>query len=160
MTKSEPIDRLAQRLGSHPAWAGKVTSKRVRRSMVSATIEAMIDEVGDALQQHVPVRISRLGTLIPELKKNRKMRDFKNKTFSYGTLMVLKFNPSEQLVHRMRSKSMEKYAVVTEDPKPVKPGEKQAGVKNDQASRNSNVPISNSQGTQPWEKKRDEPAKK
>ena len=49
---------------------------------------------------------------------------------------------------------MEKYAVVTEKtPKDVKAGEKRAGVKNDQGRRDANVPISDTHGTQPWEKK-------
>lgn len=100
MTKAELIDRLADRL---KATEGFTASKAVRRSMVSATIEAMIEEIGDALQQRVPVRISRLGTFNPVLKKNRKTRDFKTGVFSYGALLVLKFRPSEQLVKRMRS---------------------------------------------------------
>lgn len=42
---------------------------------------------------------------------------------------------------------MEKYAVVTDKPKP---GEKTAA-KNDQEKRGSNVPISDTHGTEPWE---------
>lgn len=48
---------------------------------------------------------------------------------------------------------MEKYAVVTEtDKNKVKDQEKTAGVKNDQARRHSNVPISDTHGTSPWER--------
>lgn len=119
--------------------------------MISATIEAMIEEIGDALQQQIPVRIGRLGTLSPVLKKNRKMRDFQNRTFDYGTLLVLKFRPSAQLVEKMRSPLVEKYGVVTEKDPKTPPGEKRAHVKNDQDRRNANVPISNERGTQPWE---------
>jgi len=103
VTKAELIDRLAERLGANEEWGLRVPSKVVRRRLVSATIEAMIDEVGEALHQRVPVRISRLGTFSPVLKKNRKTRDFVAGTFKYGSLLVLKFKPSEQLVKRMRS---------------------------------------------------------
>ena len=48
---------------------------------------------------------------------------------------------------------MEKYAVVTEDPKKGKPGEKRATVRNDQDKRESNVPISDKHGTRPFEPK-------
>lgn len=51
---------------------------------------------------------------------------------------------------------MEKYGVVTEKPKP---GEKTAA-RNDQERRGSNVPISDSQGTKPWEPKSPPPLKK
>ena len=99
MTKAELVDRVAKRLEGADGFA---STKAVRRAMVSATIEAMIEEIGDALQQRVPVRISRLGTLSPELKKNRKMRNFAAGTFHYGTLWVLKFKAAAQLVERMR----------------------------------------------------------
>ena len=55
---------------------------------------------------------------------------------------------------------MEKYAVVTETTKKT-PGEKRAGVQNDQQRRGSNVPISDKYGTKPWEPSRaSEPRKK